>query len=142
MVSDDWPEPRRSQPADTLSSREGYECRSKKRTDVVCEPPKGTWRSECTSTRMTNWSELIHSTKPTTSQDGGKPKTPDGKRFYAIVHTADGVGLCELLVQNGLARIYGVRTPLPDGRTSREYLARLDALEQQAKSAQLGGWRR
>lgn len=48
----------------------------------------------------------------------------------------------ELLVKNGLARIYGVRTPLPDGRTSRQYLARLAELEEQAKAERLGGWRR
>jgi len=30
--------------------------------------------------------------------------------------------LAELLVRNGLARIYGTRTPLPDGRGSRTYL--------------------
>jgi endonuclease YncB( thermonuclease family) len=45
-----------------------------------------------------------------------------GARFYAIVVTADGHDLNELLVNNGLARIFGTRTPLPDGRDSREYL--------------------
>jgi len=40
-----------------------------------------------------------------------------------------------------LARIYGTRTPLPDGRTSREYLAQLHERENAAKSAGLGGWR-
>jgi endonuclease YncB( thermonuclease family) len=44
-------------------------------------------------------------------------------RYYAIVVTADGGDLNELLVSAGLARIYGTRTPLPDGRDSREYLA-------------------
>ena len=34
-----------------------------------------------------------------------------------------------------------VRTPLPDGRSSRTYLATLKELEQHAKSAGLGGWR-
>jgi hypothetical protein len=33
------------------------------------------------------------------------------------------------LVSSGLARIYGTRTPLPDGRDSRQYLAHLHALE-------------
>jgi hypothetical protein len=40
-------------------------------------------------------------------------------RYYAIVLTADGHDLNELLVNAGLARIYGTRTPLPDGRDSR-----------------------
>ena len=35
-------------------------------------------------------------------------------RYYAIVVTADGHDLNQLLVSNGLARIYGTRTPLPD----------------------------
>jgi endonuclease YncB( thermonuclease family) len=50
-------------------------------------------------------------------------------RYYAIVVTGDGHDLNELLVSNGLARIYGTRTPLPDGRNSREYLAHLRELE-------------
>ena len=33
-------------------------------------------------------------------------------RYYAFVSTADGNDLAELLVRNGLARIYGTRTPL------------------------------
>jgi endonuclease YncB( thermonuclease family) len=41
-------------------------------------------------------------------------------RYYAIVVTADGRDLNELLVSEGLARIYGTRTPLPDGRDSRD----------------------
>jgi endonuclease YncB( thermonuclease family) len=59
----------------------------------------------------------------------------------AFVFTADGNDLAELLVRNGLARIYGTGTPLPDGRDSRTYLATLRGLEQQAKSAGVGGWR-
>jgi endonuclease YncB( thermonuclease family) len=62
-------------------------------------------------------------------------------RYYACVFTAEGHDLAELLVRNGLARIYGTRTPLPDGTDSRTYLATLKSLEQQAKSAGLGGWR-
>jgi endonuclease YncB( thermonuclease family) len=42
-------------------------------------------------------------------------------RYYAIIVTADGHDLNELLVSAGLARIYGTRTPLPDGRDSRTY---------------------
>jgi len=62
-------------------------------------------------------------------------------RYYAFVFTADGEDLAELLVRNGLARIYGTRTPAPDGRDSRQYRARLMALERQAKSEGRGGWR-
>ena len=59
-----------------------------------------------------------------------------------MIITADGKDLNELLVSAGLARIYGTRTPLPDGRDSRTYLAHLAALEKDAKNAKVGGWRR
>ena len=61
-------------------------------------------------------------------------------RYYAMITTADGHDLNELLVSNGLARIYGTRTPLPDGRDSREYLAHLQELENEAKEAKVGAW--
>ncbi len=66
----------------------------------------------------------------------------DSPRFYAFVYTSRGDDLAELLVKSGLARIYGTDTPLPDGRDSRQYLAALAKLEEQAKAAGLGGWRR
>ena len=65
-----------------------------------------------------------------------------GVRWLAIVTTNDGDDLAELLVKNGLARIYGVRTPLPDGRDSRTYLARLGEFEAAAKRHGIGGWKR
>jgi endonuclease YncB( thermonuclease family) len=61
-------------------------------------------------------------------------------RYYAIVVTADGRDLNELLVSAGLARIYGTRTPLPDGRDSRTYLAHLHELENKARAAKRGAW--
>ena len=61
-------------------------------------------------------------------------------RYYAIVVTADGHDLNELLVSAGLARIYGTRTPLPDGRDSRTYLAHLHELENEARAAKRGAW--
>jgi len=61
-------------------------------------------------------------------------------RYYAIVITAEGKDLNELLVSAGLARIYGTRTPLPDGRDSREYLAHLHERELEAKAAKRGAW--
>src|SRR5205809_4596667 len=61
-------------------------------------------------------------------------------RYYAIVITPGGRDLNELLVSSGLARIYGTRTPLPDGRDPPEYLAHLHALENEAKAAKRGGW--
>jgi endonuclease YncB( thermonuclease family) len=61
-------------------------------------------------------------------------------RYYAIIVTADGHDLNELLVSNGLARIYGTRTALPDGRDSRTYLAHLHELENEARAAKRGAW--
>jgi len=63
-------------------------------------------------------------------------------RYYALAYTADGHDLVEQLVGSGLARIYGTRTSLPDGRTSREYLRGLAELESEAKSSDSRGWRR
>jgi endonuclease YncB( thermonuclease family) len=63
-------------------------------------------------------------------------------RYYAMVYTAAGQDLVELLVKNGLARIYGTRTPLPDGTDSRTYLAHLRTVEADAKQSHRGGWRK
>lgn len=60
-------------------------------------------------------------------------------RYYAMVEV-DGRWLTGLLVQNGLARIYGKRITLPCGTSSREYLAILKASEDSAKRERLGGW--
>jgi endonuclease YncB( thermonuclease family) len=62
-------------------------------------------------------------------------------RNYCIIITSDGRDLNELLVENGLARIYGTRTVVFDGRDSRQYLARLGELEVEAKKARRGGWK-
>ena len=62
-------------------------------------------------------------------------------RNYVIIITADGRDLNELLVENGLARIYGTKTALYDGRDSRQYLARLAELEATAKRGRKGAWR-
>ena len=67
----------------------------------------------------------------------GRSRLP---RYYAMITTADGKNLAELLVANGLARIFGSRTPLPDGRDSRTYLADLKEFERTAKATNIGGW--
>ncbi len=69
-------------------------------------------------------------------------KTFGQERYYAFVFSSDGSDLSELLVKNGLARIYGTRTPLPDGTDSRTYLARLRGYEVKAQREKNGGWRR
>ena len=62
-------------------------------------------------------------------------------RVYCIIITAEGRDLNELLVENGIARIYGTRTPLYDGKDSRAYLAKLAELEVKAKLFKRGAWR-
>lgn len=68
----------------------------------------------------------------------GRKLEDDYREHYIKKKWGQTNDLAELFVKNGLARIYGTRT---DGRDSRTYLARLRSLEQQAKSAGLGGWR-
>lgn len=62
-------------------------------------------------------------------------------RVYCIIVDSTGRNLNELLIEKGLARTYGVRTPLPDGRTSAQYRERLAELEAQAKKTRRGAWR-
>jgi endonuclease YncB( thermonuclease family) len=63
-------------------------------------------------------------------------------RVYALVTDARGRDLGELLVSQGLARIFGMNTNLPDGSDSRVYTARLRKAEAEAKRARRGGWAR
>ena len=68
-----------------------------------------------------------------------------GPRIYALVMLEYGGEerfLHEVLVENGLARIYTKGARLPDGTTVERQKARLRALERQAKEARRGGWGR
>ncbi len=61
--------------------------------------------------------------------------------MYAFVLVNGKEDLNELLVTNGLVRIYGTKTPLADGRDSRAYVAHLEELEVVAKREKKGAWR-
>ena len=63
-------------------------------------------------------------------------------RHYATIITADGKDLAEDLVRNGLARIYGTRTVTYDTKTSKQFLAALQKIEDSVKETPTGGWRR
>ncbi len=63
------------------------------------------------------------------------------RRVYHIAITADGRDLNELLIENGLARIYDTKTALPDGQNSRAYLANLKKIEAKTKAGSRGGSR-
>ncbi len=62
-------------------------------------------------------------------------------RYYGLVHVG-GRYLHEGLVREGLARVKGVTTVLPDGEPSKTYLPKLGALEQQARTQRKGAWAR
>ena len=72
-------------------------------------------------------------------------KVYDGPREYAFVEVETGDGkrwLHELLVEQGLARIYTQGARTPDGASERNQEKRLKELERGAKQAGRGGWRR
>jgi endonuclease YncB( thermonuclease family) len=61
------------------------------------------------------------------------------QRVYGLVRIGDRY-LHELLLVEGLGRVKGVTTALPDGTPSRAYLERLRALENQARIERKGAW--
>jgi endonuclease YncB( thermonuclease family) len=63
------------------------------------------------------------------------------QRLYGLVQIG-GRWLHEALLAEGLARVKGVTTALPDGTPSRNYLGRLRALESQARAERRGLWAR
>ena len=67
----------------------------------------------------------------------------DSGRYYGFV-TVEDAGterfLHELLVEQGLVRIYTEGAGLPDGTSRIEQEKRLRGLEREAKSAQRGAW--
>ena len=67
----------------------------------------------------------------------GSSKKP---RYFAFVKTYSGNDLAELLVSNGLARIYGMRVNHPQGDKAKEISKKLGKLENIARSKKLGGW--
>jgi len=66
----------------------------------------------------------------------GRSRTP---RYFAMVQAGEQF-LSEALVGNGLARVYGMGTDLPDGKPARKYWARLRHAERKAKKEGAGGW--
>jgi endonuclease YncB( thermonuclease family) len=61
------------------------------------------------------------------------------QRLFAMVKIGDRY-LCELLVEQGFARIYGIRRDLPDGTAHRRHERRLAELEKQAQWKKTGIW--
>ena len=61
------------------------------------------------------------------------------KRYFGIVEIGKD-DLAELLVQNGLARVYGASAVMPNGRNVDEEFDRLRQMERRAKAKRLGAW--
>ena len=67
----------------------------------------------------------------------GRSKKP---RIYGMVTLSDGRDLAAVLVQEGLARVYGVKKTRPDGTRSSEYEQYLKDLELGAAVLKKGAW--
>ena len=61
------------------------------------------------------------------------------QRFYGIVQIGKE-DLADLLVANGLARVYGGSTVMPNGNSIDSRFEQLRQLERRAKAKRLGGW--
>ena len=61
-------------------------------------------------------------------------------RIYAFITTSDGKDLATWLVENGLARSYGVGRTSPEGLSDDDAKARIDDLELQAALEKKGLW--
>ena len=69
----------------------------------------------------------------------------DDTRYFALIEIEDAAGrgrwLSEMLVEQGLARIYTIGADMPDGTPKEEQEAELRSLERSAKDGQVGAWR-
>ena len=61
------------------------------------------------------------------------------KRYFAMIKGEEG-WLSEALVSEGLVRVYGMPTDLPDGLPARKYVANLKVTERAARRAKRGAW--
>ena len=63
----------------------------------------------------------------------------ESDRFHAFVR-CDGEWLCQTLVCEGLARIFTLPAPAPDGTSEAAFGARLRELEREARRERRGAW--
>ncbi|MBU0676517.1 MAG: thermonuclease family protein [Verrucomicrobia bacterium] len=61
------------------------------------------------------------------------------KRNFAFVETDEGY-LSDMIVEAGLARVYGARAPRPDGKDANAVFQHLVELERKAKKHKRGAW--
>ena len=60
-------------------------------------------------------------------------------RNFAMIKVGDDF-LSELLVKNGLARVYGYPVKTPDGISAKSFRSQLDSIEKTAKRERKGAW--
>jgi len=63
-------------------------------------------------------------------------------RYFAFVKTSSDDDLAELLVSNGVVRIYGMWANHPKGFNSKKMKENLKKLEKNAKKNKIGGWKK
>ncbi|MEI8293491.1 MAG: helix-hairpin-helix domain-containing protein [bacterium] len=84
--------------------------------------------------------ELLSSPFTIHTSFAGARGNGEKERSYAFVITPNGRDLATLLVEEGLARAYGVARQLPDGTTANEYRNRLSDAELTAAAGRKGIW--
>ncbi|HJT79963.1 MAG TPA: thermonuclease family protein [Chthoniobacterales bacterium] len=72
------------------------------------------------------------------AESGGRAK---GNRYYAMITTADGRDLAEILVQEGLATVKGKKRKRFDGSPGKQFQLHLRNLERQAAQNRKGAWK-
>jgi endonuclease YncB( thermonuclease family) len=60
-------------------------------------------------------------------------------RYYVIIEV-NKMNLAETLIEEGLARTKGTAVKLPTGEKARDYMERLDNLENAAREKRVGAW--
>jgi len=61
-------------------------------------------------------------------------------RYFAVIGTAGGKDLAELLVARGYSRVFGFMPPRPDGQSAHDYGEKLKKIELGAQADKAGAW--
>ncbi len=124
---------------ETSATNESDQRRVREQSDYFgVEDPKATLefgkKAAAAVARILSKPFTVHTTFARALGRSAKP------RIYAFVTTSDGKDLAAYLVENGLARSYGVGRTSPDGLSVDDAKARIDDLELQAALQKAGIW--
>ena len=125
---------------DTPETSATYKIRVKKQADYFGITVKDVLKTGTIAARFTN--RLLSGKKFTvyTKKEDARGNSRR-KRYFAMVKIGDQ-WLSALLVDAGLARIYGMHTDLPEkGKSAGKYIARLKTKEKEAEKLHKGAWR-